>query len=107
LQTQAAELRAALHSSVDQNKVCITYTMTLSTSIQESFLNLSVTKKFIGSYQTFEKMRGIYFGVISCNCLKLMEHVKVIYIFSNTYELHYVLNYMRLKAKENSLMCRK
>jgi septal ring factor EnvC (AmiA/AmiB activator) len=64
LQTQAAELRAALHSSVDQNKVCIVYTMTHSISIQDSFLNLSVTKKFIGSYQTFEKARGIFLELL-------------------------------------------
>jgi len=52
LQTQTAELRAALHSSVEQNKVCIASTMTCSISSQDSFLNLSVTKKFIGSYIT-------------------------------------------------------
>jgi predicted nucleic acid-binding Zn-ribbon protein len=37
LQTQTAELRAALHSSVEQNKVCIAYTMWCSISSQDIF----------------------------------------------------------------------
>jgi hypothetical protein len=70
LQTQTAELRAALHSSVEQNKVCIAYNMTCSIFSQDSFLNMSVTKKFIGSYITdiWENARCV-FGVTSCNCL--------------------------------------
>lgn len=54
LQTQAAELKAALHSSVEQNKVCIAYTVTHSIfgRAVRPPLNLSVTKKFVGSFTT-------------------------------------------------------
>jgi hypothetical protein len=52
LQTQAAELRAALHSSVEQNKVCIACTVTHSIFSHDTFFNSSVTKKFVGSCTT-------------------------------------------------------